>query len=124
MDATDIIQAPITQVETLRLEASRELATQRGVFPRIPDTSPAADRYEPITLSAEATLYSFTVIHPSPKSGLPPFVLGYLDFAEDTRVFGRVSLPDGMAPQIGLRLRPVRDAAAGYVFVSLEGASA
>ncbi|NLS04149.1 OB-fold domain-containing protein [Rhizobium sp. P32RR-XVIII] len=96
----------------VRLEASRDKSTGKGIFPRIPATSPSADRFEPITLSEVATLYSFTVIHPNPKTGLTPFVLVYADFPEDARVFGRLELPEGQRPAIGMTIRPVSERAA------------
>jgi uncharacterized protein len=118
----------LPQVETTvaRLQASREKATGCGVFPRIPAGSPAVDRYEPIVLSDEAVLYSYTVIHPSPKTGLPPFVLAYADFPEDTRIFGRLEIAPGARPAIGMRIRPVRktDDAEGYAFAPVEGGMA
>lgn len=91
----------------VNLQASRERKTGRGVFPRVPSASPSADRYEPITLPGEAMLYSFTVIHPNPKTSLKPVTLIYADFAEDTRVFGRLELPEGQKPVIGMALRVV-----------------
>ncbi|CAN5295429.1 hypothetical protein BH10PSE8_BH10PSE8_02140 [soil metagenome] len=109
--------------ETRILEASRQRATGRGIYPAIPAHSPAAPAFEPITLSPEAVLYSFTVIHPNPKSGERPFVLIYADFVEDVRVFGRLDLPEGIPPRIGMRLRPVSDDEAGsYRFQLVEGA--
>ncbi|WP_082928905.1 hypothetical protein [Rhizobium bangladeshense] len=66
--------------DLVRLEASRDRETGKGVFPRLPATSPSVDRCEPITRSTEATLYSHTTIHPNPKTGEPPFTLVYADF--------------------------------------------
>jgi uncharacterized protein len=109
----------------VRLPASRGKVSGHGIFPQIPDTSPAAPRYESITLSDKAVLYSYTITHPNPKSGEPPFVLVYADFPEDTRVFGRLIELDGERPHIGMQLRTVRPAAddadgEGYVFVPAE----
>lgn len=70
--------------------ASRSKLDSKGVFPRIPRTSPAQDLYEDATVSGTGTLYSFTVMHPSPKTGKPPFVLGLVDFDGQTRVLGRL----------------------------------
>ena len=109
---------------TTRLQASRDLKTGHGVFPRVPFTSPAADRYEPIELSPSGRLYSHTVIHPNPKSGLQPFVLAYVDFPEDARVFGRLILPAGERPVIGSAVRVVTGDGAGseaYCFQPVEG---
>lgn len=111
---------------TVRVDASREKATGKGVFPPLPSTSPSADRFDRITLSPEAVLYSFTVIHPNPKTGLAPFALVYADFPEDTRVFGRLVLADGAHPVIGSRLRVVaasegEDANANFHFEVVAG---
>ena len=113
----DTLHSPSTANEhVIHLQASRDRATGQGIFPAIPETSPAASRYEPITLSDHAVLYSFTVIHPNPKSGQPPFALAYADFPEKARVFGRLRMPTGERPRIGMVLRPVADAD-GYVFI-------
>jgi uncharacterized OB-fold protein len=111
----------------LRLRGSRDKSSGKGVFPAVPESSPSAPRYEPILLSEQATLYSYTIIHPNPKSGLPPFILAYADFPEEVRVFGRLELPDGERPRIGMRIRTVSAAAPGteapasdYLFIPAE----
>lgn len=109
-----------TASDGVRLEASREKASGKGVFPRIPENSPASGRFEPILLSPQATLYSFTVIHPNPKSGLKPFTLVYADFPEDARVFGKLDLAEGERPRIGSTLRVVDAPEAGYLFEVVE----
>ncbi|PZQ45727.1 MAG: nucleotide-binding protein [Rhodovulum sulfidophilum] len=85
------------------LLASRERTGGKGVFPRIPSECPAAALYEDIELTGPATLYSFTVIHPSPRSGEAPFVLALADFGGEARVFGRLIHPID-AVSIGMRL--------------------
>jgi uncharacterized OB-fold protein len=104
-----------------KLVASRDRITGRCVFPRVPEHSPAAPRYEPVTLSAYAQLYSFTIIHPNPKTGQSPFALAYADFPEGARVFGRLQLSEGMRPVIGTRLEAVVELSADgevrYAFV-------
>jgi uncharacterized OB-fold protein len=112
----------------IRLTGSRDKQTGKGIFPAIPAASPAAPRYEPLLLSEEATLYSYTIIHPNPKSGLPPFALAYADFPEGVRVFGRLHLREGTRPQIGMRLRTAASARQdedqspdSYFFVLAEG---
>jgi uncharacterized OB-fold protein len=104
----------------IRLAASRDPRTGQCVFPRIPESSPAASRYEPVELSPRATLYSFTVIHPNPKTGQAPFALAYADFPEAARVFGRLRLPDGQRPRIGMALMAVSDEANQYVFIPAQ----
>jgi uncharacterized OB-fold protein len=95
------------QRPSLTLRASLDRASGHGIFPSIPEHSPAAPRFKPITLSEVATLYSFTVIHPNPKTGEAPFVLIYADFPEDVRVFGRLDLSEGDRPRIGMSVRVV-----------------
>lgn len=112
----------------LILKASRDKATGGGVFPRVPDQAVAAGRFEPITLSPTATLYSYTVIHPNPKTGEKPFTLVYADFPEEVRVFGRLVLRDGERPTIGMTLQvvpagPAADSEA-YLFVAASEHSA
>jgi uncharacterized protein len=87
------------------LLASRHRGTAECVFPRVPPGSPAAPKFETITLSSTATLYSFTVVHPSPKSGEAPFILAFADFPEAARVMGRLCLAPGEQPRIGMALR-------------------
>ncbi|RVK59228.1 OB-fold domain-containing protein [Sinorhizobium meliloti] len=108
--------------DLVRLEASRDRETGKGVFPRLPATSPSVDRFEPITLSTEATLYSHTTIHPNPKTGEPPFTLVYADFPEDVRVFGRLRLRPGEKPVIGSKLVVCADGDpnATYFFTAVE----
>ena len=100
----------------------------KGIFPAIPESSPAAPLYEPLLLSEEATLYSFTIIHPNPKTRLSPYVLAYADFPEQVRVFGRLEMPKDQKPRIGMRLRTVAASSAdnasegrGYLFIPAEG---
>ncbi len=114
-----MVPASVAPAEGLaiRLAASRHRKTGLCVFPRIPETSPAASLYEPVALSERATLYSFTVIHPNPKTGQAPFALVYADFPEPARVFGRLRLPEGQHPQIGMALVAMLDDAGQYVFM-------
>lgn len=107
--------------DALRLVASRDRISGRCVFPRVPDRSPAVQRYKPVALSASAILYSFSVIHPNPKTGAKSFVVVYADFPEGARVFGRLELPEGARPTIGMQLEARVEASvksgATYVFV-------
>ncbi|GGA23594.1 hypothetical protein GCM10011326_40000 [Salipiger profundus] len=80
---------------SLTLLASRSRRDGQAVFPRLPATSPAAALYDDVELTGPAKLYSYTVIHPNPKSGQKPFVLALVDFAQGARVFGRLDMaPD------------------------------
>lgn len=103
------------------LIGSRGRETGKGIFPEIPATSPSAPRFEPFELSRVATLYSYTVIHPNPKSGLSPFALVYADFPEGVRVFGRLVLAEGRTPQIGMSLTTEFSTDTPYIFVETKG---
>lgn len=103
-----------------RLLASCHRSSGEIVFPPVPAHSPLADRYEGLLLEGEGTLYSFTIIHPSAKSGLQPFALGYLDLAGPARLFGRVN--GARRPAIGDTCRIVPDEAYGYAFELVEAA--
>lgn len=123
-DATSSQEAPVAPtVSTERLRASRNRSTGLAVFPQVPESSPSAHLFEPIVLSARGTLYSYTISHPNPKSGKPPFALGYVDFPEGARVFGRLQLPEGQHPQIGTAFE-ARGDGPDYRFVPAEGEAA
>ena len=84
------------------LVGSKDLKTGKCIFPRIPETSPSAPRYAAIELSRRGEVYSFTVIHPNPKTGEKPFALAYVDFPEGARAFGRLHLAAGETPRVGM----------------------
>ena len=98
-----MLTAARARVATPRaLPASRHRKTGRVFFPPIPADSPLADKYEAVTLSHAAMLYSFTVVHPGPKTGKSPFALAYADFPEGVRVLGRLEFD--ARPAIGTAL--------------------
>ncbi|MDH4609166.1 OB-fold domain-containing protein [Pseudomonas sp. BN102] len=101
-----------------RLLGSRHIASGELVFPALPGHSPLADQYRIEALADEGSLYSFSIIHPSPKSGLVPFALGYLDMEGPLRLFGRIG--GSQRPVIGGRYRIQPDETYGYVFESVE----
>ena len=94
------------------LRASRNKADGRGVFPRVPDTSPAKPLYEDTTLTGVGVLYSYTVMHPSPKTGKPPFVIGLVDYDGHTRVLGRIAC-DPAAVKIGMSVKATASSSEG-----------
>lgn len=100
------------------LLASRHRASGRLTFPPLPAHSPLHDQYTQVALPEEGRIYSFTVIHPSAKSGLAPFALAYLDLEGPARLFGRVN--GSHRPRIGERCRVVADVTFGYAFETLE----
>lgn len=85
----------------VRLLASLELDSGIHLFPPIPAQSPLADRFRVVALSPTASIFSFTEIHPNPKSGKSPFVLIYADFPELVRVLGRLRMTHPARPVIG-----------------------
>ncbi|MEH2474285.1 putative OB-fold protein [Nitrobacteraceae bacterium AZCC 2161] len=92
------------RVDGLGLVGSRDLKTGKCIFPCIPDESPSAPRYAAVSLSRRGVVYSFTVIHPNPKTGEKPFTLVYVDFPEGARAFGRLDLDAGVRAQIGMHV--------------------
>jgi uncharacterized OB-fold protein len=84
------------------LVGSRDLRNGKCVFPRIPESSPSASRFATVDLSRRGLLYSFTVIHPNPKTGQKPSVLAYVDFPEGARAFGRLDLKPDARAEIGM----------------------
>lgn len=101
------------------LSASRQATSGEIFFPAVPTDSPLADQFQDTTLSVEGRVYSFTIMHPSPKSGLNPFVLAYVDLPGPVRLFGRIN-GSNSRPFIGEKCRVVADETFGYVFESLE----
>lgn len=100
------------------LLASRDLDTGELVFPALSADSPLAARHETVPLAGVGEVYSFTVIHPSPKSGEAPYALGYVDLPGPVRLFGRLC---GKArPAIGERYAARPDERFGYVFEAVQ----
>ena len=99
-----------------RLIASRNTKTGTLRFPAFPAGSPLAADQETVALEAAGKVYSFSVIHPNPKSGAQPFALGYLDLPGPVRIFGRIQ---GEGLRIGVACRAIPDAEFGYVFQTI-----
>jgi len=87
------------------LLASRIKGGSKLHFPPLPATSPLAAEYELVEIVSAPVLYSYTILHPGPKSAKPPTALGLVDFPEGLRVFGRLIFPPDRRPMIGERLR-------------------
>jgi len=100
------------------LLASRDRETGEFVFPPVDATSPLAARYETVAVAPIGQVYSYTVIHPGPKSGEVPYALGYVDFPGPVRIFGR--LAGRPRPTIGERYAVRQDDRFGYVFVAAD----
>lgn len=98
------------------LLASRNCETDERVFPAVSDASPLAACHQTVPVEGAGAVYSFTVIHPSPKTGQSPYALGYVDFPGPVRIFGRLQGKE--RPAIGDLYTPQPDADFGYVFVA------
>lgn len=96
------------------LLASKDCKSGELVFPAVPSDSPLADAYQTVPVDAVGEVYSFTVIHPSKKSGESPYALGLVDFPGPVRIFGR--LQGEARPTIGNKYAVQQDAQFGYVF--------
>jgi len=103
------------------LLASRDRATGELVFPTLPDASPLSGAHETVPVATVGEVYSFTVIHPSAKSGESPYALGYVDLPGPVRIFGR--LVGSARPAIGQRYAAQADERFGYVFTAVDTAA-
>lgn len=106
---TDILTADTPP----RLLASRHKRTQVLRFPPLPPKSPLAAEHDTVDVPGLGRVYSYTVVHPNPKSGAAPFALGYVDLPGPVRLFGRIA-GDGVA--IGAECQVVPHADFGYAF--------
>jgi uncharacterized OB-fold protein len=87
-------------------------------FPPFPPTSPLFKDSQIVELESTPTLYSFTVVHASPKANKAPQPLGLADFPEGLRVFARLDYPQGRRPVIGEPLRlSISETEAGPIYV-------
>lgn len=102
-----------------KLLGSKNLSSNEIIFPPLPADSPIAELYVLEELEPVGVLYTFTIIHPSSKSGLPPFSLGFINLqASKVRIFGRL-IQEGR-PNIGDSYRVYQDAEFGYVFKLMD----
>ncbi len=62
-------------------------------------------RGEPVELSREGNLYTYTVVYVAAPGMETPYALGYVDFAEGARVFGRIVPGEGLA--VGMKVQVV-----------------
>lgn len=102
-----------------KLLGSKNLSSNEIIFPPLPADSPIAELYVLEELEPVGVLYTFTIIHPSSKSGLSPFSLGFINLqSSKARIFGRL-MQDGR-PNIGDLYRIDQDAEFGYVFKLMD----
>lgn len=100
-----------------RLIASRDTKTGALRFPAFPADSPLAAGQEVVELEGTGKVYSYSAIHPNPKSGAQPFALGYVDLPGPVRIFGRI---EGDTVRIDAACRAVAHPEFGYVFQTIQ----
>lgn len=60
---------------------------------------------ETVHLAAEGTLYSYSIVHQAPKGWIVPYVLGYIDLADNVRVLAHIDVaPEMIAIDMPMRL--------------------
>lgn len=104
---------PIWTSSPPRLLASRHRANGALRFPPFPAGSPLAAAHETVRIGTSGRVYSYTVMHPNPKTGAAPYALGYVDLDDEVRLFGRIA--GDVA--IGSECQAVPDADYGYAFL-------
>jgi uncharacterized OB-fold protein len=105
------------------LIASRVAQRHTLHFPPLPALSPLTANSELVELDGVPTLYSYTIVHFSPKVNKAPVVLGQVDYPQGVRVFGRLNISGARRPVIGEPLRAVlqqEGEAAIYAFEACE----
>jgi len=105
------------------LLASRVGQRETLHFPPLPERSPLAAGSSLVELAGTPVLYSYTIVHSSPKANKAPQPLGQLDFPEGVRVFGRLQMPGGRRPAIGEPMQVVIEEGADgpiYAFAPLN----
>jgi len=107
--ATSISQQPWRVDTDARVALLASRVGTRGTlhFPPLPERSPLAAGSVIFELTGTPVLYSYTIVHSSPKANKAPQPLGQLDFPEGVRVFGRLQMPEGRRPVIGEPMRVV-----------------
>lgn len=90
-----------------RLIGGRDVASGRIVFP-----CPENGRFEPVPLSSEGTLWSYTIQRFRPKSppyagpeDFRPWAIGYVELPGETIVEARITNVDFDDIEIGMELR-------------------
>lgn len=63
----------------------------------------SSDEREPVELGPVGTLYTFTIVHVAVSKENAPYAVGYVDFPEGVRVFGRINPPEQLSVQTKVR---------------------
>ena len=79
---------------TPHLIGGRCKTCQAESFPRASlCTECLCEEVEAVELPHEGTLYSYSVVHQAPKGWKVPYVLGYVDLADNVRVLAHIDAP-------------------------------
>lgn len=62
-------------------------------FPKLEVCPNCWSKLEQIPLSRTGKLYSYSIIHIGQKGIKSPYVIGYVDFPENVRVFAQIAIP-------------------------------
>lgn len=72
-----------------------------------------------LPLPAIGTLYCHSVVHMGPRGVDTPYTVGYVDFSEGLRVFGRIEMEVGAVQtgqQLELRVKPANKRASQFIY--------
>jgi hypothetical protein len=114
VNVPDLISSLWSAGSPPQLLGSRDRLSGELRFPAHLAQSPLAAASETVELQSCGSIYSFTRIHPNPKTGQAPFCLGYVDLDGPVRVMGRI---EGEQVRIGARCKAAPNDQLGYVFV-------
>lgn len=97
-------------------------------FPTIPTECPSAQYYSEVPLSGDGILYSYTVLHFSPKQNKDPVTVLMVDSKEGVRLFGRLEGAEKIELKIGMKVEIKSNINSDegnetYFFVPKEGRS-
>jgi uncharacterized OB-fold protein len=76
-----------------------------------------------LPLPAIGTLYCHSVVHMGPRGVDTPYTVGYVDFSDGLRVFGRIELEAGAVQtgqQLELRVKPANKRASQFIYFFAE----
>ena len=94
---------------------SMHIKSKEIFFPPFAKDSPLDKDYVDQELNPNGILYSFTVIHPSKKTGIQPYSIGFVNLSDfPVRIFGR--LVQRGNPAIGDEYLMKPDTEFGHIF--------
>lgn len=127
-DSSDVVFFPadkpwVEETDGLRLIGGQCAACGARSFPRALycNNCDAQEQPEPVRLSAQGTLYTFTTLHVGPAGFPAPRYCGYVDLDDEVRVFGQIAGEQiSIGDRLGLELATVRTLPDGRSVVSFR----